>query len=80
MENGTTLESIGKEARKLLKQNLSKINKNILMRTKNIHGYIEPKNVEIVFNCYTLPEKLEAMKAYRKYMGTFRKECFERGI
>lgn len=71
--------SIGKEARKELKEGLKHIT-GIEIKTKKIKGYIEPRDCEVVFNQGILEEKLQAIKQVKEFLTIFRNNCFEKGI
>lgn len=74
------IESVGKEARKLLKDKIKAISPDIELKNRNIKHLIEPKNVEIVFNQGNLPDKLMAIKMVKEALVRFHEERFELGV
>lgn len=71
--------SIGKEARKELKEGLKSIS-GIEIKTKRIKGLIEPRDCEIIFNQGILIKKLQVIKQVKEFLTIFRNDCFTKGI
>ena len=73
------IEYLGKKARTVLKFKLVKIS-NIAIKTKNIKGYVEPKNIEIEFLQGNIPEKVKAISDVKKILADFRLYQFNNNL
>ena len=51
------LEGLDKVSRKELSKSLAGVS-GVMLKTRSIKGYKEPKNVQIIYICITLEEKL----------------------
>lgn len=74
------IENLSKEARQELKKRLKTISLDIEIKTKNISGYFEPKNIELIFNQSNIPDKTKAIKAVKDMLYDFRLYCFKNNI
>lgn len=73
------IEGLSKEARKLFKSKLKAV-PGLMFKTHSIKGYKEPKNIEVIYICLNLEEKLVAVNAVKEVMKSFQMECFEQAI
>jgi hypothetical protein len=53
------IEGLDKVSRKEFKALLAKVD-GVMLRTHNIKGYDEPKNIEVVFVCLSLEQSIDA--------------------
>ena len=70
------IESLSKIDRKRFKKALSGVS-GVMLKTHNIKGLSEPKNVEVVYICLSLEEKLVAVNAVKIALAETRKQSFE---
>ena len=65
------IEGLDKESRREFKALLKDV-KGVILKTRSVNGYNEPKNLQIVFVCLSLEESIDAHSEVKSALSEVR--------